>query len=120
MRKHRNSYRNGIKRGDSNNKEEDYKSIKKVKKIIIDNESMLPYDYLLLFGGETFQKVDTSYTVLTPGERVQARNQHALYCPLEGGIRPPSSDIGCFHDRSKNRKQLHCDDRHPICDQEDL
>nr|CAD7203494.1 unnamed protein product [Timema douglasi] len=43
--------------------------VKKVKQIIINNESVLPYEYLLLFGGETFQKVDTSYTVLTPGER---------------------------------------------------
>nr|CAD7409171.1 unnamed protein product [Timema poppensis] len=45
--------------------------------------------------------------------------------PPGGGIRKPSPDIGCFLRRSKRwtmnyYKQLHCDDRHPISDQEDL
>nr|CAD7263414.1 unnamed protein product [Timema shepardi] len=45
--------------------------------------------------------------------------------PPGGGIRKPSPDIRCFLRRSKRwtmnyHKQLHCDDRHPISDQEDL
>nr|CAD7408015.1 unnamed protein product [Timema cristinae] len=80
---------------------------------------------LILFGTEAVGMRSSCCTTndmwsRTVGGRSPRTKSTRPVLPPGGGIRPPSPDIGCFQHRSKNRKQLHCDDRHPISDQEDL